>query len=317
MLLKISRELKTGIIAVLIIALFVWGYNFLKDSSLTHKNRTFYAIYENVQGLSPNGQVTINGLKVGRVSKITFHPTKKGFLVVHILMSDDISFSKNTIAEIYSPDFISGKSLRLELVEDELIAKNGDTLKGEVSEDIIGMINEQIAPLQSKVESFIVNADTVMANVNKVLDNKNREALSQSLDNLNYTLIKFKGLSGQAESLLSDNSARIDSILYNANAAMKDFSVLSDSLQNANISESLRSFELAISNFNVLLDSINQGNGSIGKLMHDEGLYNNLEAASKELEELLRDMKEHPKRYVHFSVFGKKDKTYVESEEEN
>ncbi|MFD1316010.1 MlaD family protein [Namhaeicola litoreus] len=314
---KISREIKTGIIAVLIIVLFIWGYNYLKDSSLMSKDRTFYAVYDNVQGLSPNGQVTINGLKVGRVSNITFHPIKKGSLVVHILMTDDINFSKNTIAEIYSPDFISGKSLRLKLVEDEFLAENGDTLRGEVSEDIIGMINEQIAPLQSKVESFIVNADTVMANVNKVLDNKNREVLSKSLDNLNYTLIKFKGLSGEAESLLSDNSARIDSILYNANSAMKDFSVLSDSLQNANISETLRSFDQTVSNFNVLMDSINKGKGSIGKLVHDESLYDNLEAATKELEELLRDMKEHPKRYVHFSVFGKKEKSYEETKEQN
>lgn len=311
---KISREIKTGIVALLVIVLFIWGYNFLKDRSFTDKKRTFYAMYDNVQGLVPSSPITINGLKVGKVADITFHPTQKGILVVHLELSNDLSFSTNTVAEIYSPDFISGKSLRLNLLEGQEMAKSGDTLTGTISSDILGMINEQIAPLQSKVESFIVNADTVMSNINQILNARNQENISRSLDHLNKTLYEFKGISARTDQILVNNSSKIDSILSNADGAMKDFASITDSLQGVNISDTMRKLETTINQFNAMLDSINQGQGSIGKLVHDDGIYNNLEAASKELEELLRDLKEHPKRYVHFSVFGKKETPYKESE---
>ena len=188
---KISREIKTGIAAVIIIVLFIWGYNFLKGRKILDPNRTYYAMYNNVQGLVPTSAILINGLKVGTVSKITFHPSKPGMLVVHMEISNDIEFSKQTVAEIFSPDFISGKSLRLKLVQGGEYAKSGDTLAGVISTDIMGMINEQIAPLQSKVESFVVNSDSVMTNVNKVLDARNKDNIARSLENLNQILFQI------------------------------------------------------------------------------------------------------------------------------
>ncbi|MDZ7615160.1 MAG: MlaD family protein [Flavobacteriaceae bacterium] len=311
---KISREIKTGIIAVLIIVLFIWGYNFLKDRKILDRNRTYYAMYENVQGLVPTSPVLINGLKVGSISRITFHPTKPGMLVVHMELSNDIEFSKQTVAEIFSPDFISGKSLRLKLVPGSDLAQSGDTLVGAISTDIMGMINEQIAPLQSKVESFVVNSDSVMTNVNRVLDARNQENIARSLENLNQTLQQIKSISMKADKMLGSNAPRFDSIMVNANHAMSGLSQMSDSLQKANISATVAKLEKSINQFNTMLDSINQGKGSLGKLMHDEALYNNMEAATKEMEALLKDMKENPKRYVHFSVFGKKETPYKDPE---
>lgn len=309
---KISREIKTGVVAVIIIVLFIWGYNFLKGRKILDPNRTYYAVYNNVQGLVPTSAVLINGLKVGTVSKITFHPTKPGMLVVHIEISNDIEFSKQTVAEIFSPDFISGKSLRLKLVQGGEYAKSGDTLAGVISTDIMGMINEQIAPLQSKVESFVVNSDSVMTNVNKVLDARNKDNIARSLENLNQTLLQIRNISAKADKMLSENSPRIDSMMINADKAMKGLSQISDSLQKANIGVTVAKMEKSVGLLNAMLDSINQGKGSLGRLMHDEALYNNMEATTKEMEMLLKDMKENPKRYVHFSVFGKKETPYEE-----
>jgi len=310
--LKISREIKTGVVAVIIIVLFIWGYNFLKGRKILDPNRTYYAVYNNVQGLVPTSAVLINGLKVGTVSKITFHPTKPGMLVVHIEISNDIEFSKQTVAEIFSPDFISGKSLRLKLVQGGEYAKSGDTLAGVISTDIMGMINEQIAPLQSKVESFVVNSDSVMTNVNKVLDARNKDNIARSLENLNQTLLQIRNISAKADKMLTENSPRIDSMMINADKAMKGLSRISDSLQTANIGVTVAKMEASVGLLNSMLDSINQGKGSLGRLMHDEALYNNMEATTKEMEMLLKDMKENPKRYVHFSVFGKKETPYEE-----
>ncbi len=314
---KISRELKTGIIAILIIVLSVWGYNFLKNQSLYDNTRTFYATYTNVQGLTPTSPVTINGLKVGKVSKITFDPDKKGILIVHINLTNNLPFSINSIAQIYSPDFISGKSLKINLIHDGAdFAKDGDTLCGEVESGILGMLNEQIAPLQSKVESFVVNTDSVMQNINSVLDAKNQENIKKSLQNLSVTLEKFKDLSFRADRIFEENNNKIDSIFDNANIAMNNFAQISDSLQKANLGATALKLQNTLESFNRILDSIENGQGTMGKLLKDDNLYKNLENASKELEELLREIKLHPKRFVHISVFGKKGKPYNSSEED-
>ncbi|MCP4882673.1 MAG: MCE family protein [Flavobacteriales bacterium] len=306
----ISKEIKTGITAVIIIFLFVWGYNFIKNQSLYDKTRTFYAEYTNVQGLAPKSPVTINGLKVGTVSEITFHPYKKGILVAHLNLSNDIQFSVNSVAQIYSPDFISGKSLKINIALDESsMAVSGDTLIGEVDAGILGMINEQIAPLQSKVESFVVNTDSVMQNVNHLMNDENQKNIRESLANMNAVLSKFNRTAANLEVMTSEGG-KIDSIMTGANITMNNLAQLSDSLQAANIGSTIAELQYSLESFNMILDSVKTGHGTLGKLMKDEALYTNLTNASKELEELLREVKEHPKRFVHLSVFGKKEKPY-------
>lgn len=314
---KVSRELKTGVIAILIIVLSVWGFNFVKNKNLYEKTRTFYAEYSNVQGLIPTSPVTINGLKVGKVSSITFHPTKKGILIAQITLTNKVQFSKNSIAQIYSPDFISGKSLKIDIVNDgAAFAKSGDTLIGEIDSGILGMINEQIAPLQSKVESFVVNTDSVMQSLSAVLDVENQKNIKNSLRKLSLTLDKFNNIATNADHIIADNKSKIDSILSNANLAMQNFAQISDSLQQANLGATMLKLKESLESFSVILDSIESGHGTIGKLMVDDKLYNNLEGATKELEELLKEVKLHPKRFVHISVFGKKEKPYVEETKE-
>jgi phospholipid/cholesterol/gamma-HCH transport system substrate-binding protein len=314
--LTISREIKTGIAAVIIIFLSFWGYNFLKNRSLYDSTRTFYAEYTNVQGLAPKSPITINGLKVGTVSEITFHPFKKGILVAHLNMSNDIQFSVNSVAQIYSPDFISGKSLKINIALDESsIAVSGDTLIGEVDAGILGMINEQIAPLQSKVESFVVNTDSVMQSVNQLMNDENQKNIKESLANMNAVLSQFRSTAANLEMMTSEGG-KIDSIMTGANKTMNNLAQISDSLMVANIGATVVELQHSLESFNVILDSVKTGHGTLGKLMKDEALYTNLTNASKELEELLKEVKEHPKRFVHLSVFGKKEKPYETPVEE-
>lgn len=288
----------------------------MKNQSLYDKTRTFYAEYTNVQGLAPKSPITINGLKVGTVSNISFHPTKKGILIAHLNLSNDIQFSVNSVAQIYSPDFISGKSLKINIAIDEgAVAVDGDTLIGEVDSGIMGMINEQIAPLQSKVESFVVHTDSVMQNVNKLMNEENQKNIKESLASMNAVLRKFNETASHLEAMTREGG-KIDSIMTGANTTMNNFAQISDSIQAADIGATVTELQHSLETFNVILDSINAGNGTVGKLMHDEALYDNLTNASLELEELLREVKEHPKRFVHLSVFGKKEKPYEEPVEE-
>jgi phospholipid/cholesterol/gamma-HCH transport system substrate-binding protein len=314
--LKATREIKTGVVAILVIILFIWGYNFLKDQNLYDTSRTMYAEYDNVQGLAPKSPITINGLKVGSVTEISFHPSKKGILVAHLQLDNPIEFSVNSVAQIYSPDFISGKSLKINLVMDQgSIAKDGDTLIGEVDSGIMGMINEQIAPLQVKVESFVVQTDSVMKSIDALMDKENQQNFKESLRNINGILSDFKTSSQYLESLMVENG-KMDSIINNTNQTMNNLAAISDSIQAADLGATVASLESTLANFNSVLDSLKTGDGTMSKLLNDDELYVNLTNASKELEELLREVKEHPKRFVHLSVFGKKEKPYVEPEPE-
>ena len=303
-------------VAIVILALFIWGYNFLKDVSLVDRSRVLYAEYDNVQGLAAKSPITINGLKVGSVSNITFHPTKKGILVAHLNLTDKIQFSANSIAQIYSPDFISGKSLKINMALDgAAIAVDGDTLAGEVDSGIMGMINEQIAPLQVKVESFVTHTDSVMQNINELLNEENQENIEASLRDLSRVMGNFRESSEYLSTLLKENG-KLDSIVDDAGNTMANLSSITDSIEAANMGATLNKLQASLDSFNQLLDSVNQGNGTVGKLLKDEALYDNLTEASKELEELLREIKEHPKRFVHLSVFGRKEKPYEEPQEE-
>lgn len=313
---KATREIKTGVVAILVIILFIWGYNFLKDQNLYDTSRTMYAEYDNVQGLAPKSPITINGLKVGSVTQISFHPRKKGILVAHLQLDNPIEFSVNSVAQIYSPDFISGKSLKINLdLDGGSIAMDGDTLIGEVDSGIMGMINEQIAPLQVKVESFVVQTDSVMKSLDALLDEENQQNIKESLRNVNGILSDFKTSSQYLESLMVENG-KMDSIINNTNHTMNNLAAISDSIQAADLGAAVATMESTLANFNSVLDSLKSGEGTMSKLLNDDELYTNLANASRELEELLREVKEHPKRFVHLSVFGKKEKPYVVPEED-
>ncbi len=310
---KLSRELKTGIIAILVIVMFFWGFSFIKGSDLFKHNRFFYAEYDNVQGLSISAPVTINGLKVGTINEIYFHPEKKGRLVVKFSMDNDFRFSKNSIAQIYSPDFISGKSIKIITTYDGETAVKGDTLRGNVETGFLGALNDQIAPLQAKVESFLMHTDSLVAGFNEVFDDKTKQNLRESASSLNTTLARFSRISKSLEMMLADNG-KIDSVMTKANIASTNLVGLTDSLNNAGIEATVKELKTTLTNFNSILAGLENGEGSFGKLLKDEGLYKNLEGATKEMEELLREMKLHPKRFVHFSLFGKKPKPYKAEE---
>lgn len=306
----VSRELKTGLIAIITIIIFIWGFGFIKSNNLFKKERVFYAVYDNIQGLAPSSLVTINGLKVGKIDDISFHPNLRGALIVKFSLNTDFQFSKYSIAKIYSSDLMGTKSLEIVPKYEGEMAKIGDTLNSEIEQGMFEMLNEKIAPLQSKIESMILNADLLMQNVNKILDTKTQENVKESITSLKNTLLTIENTSKSADAILTNNRADLDKIIKNSKEITQNLKQFSDSLNDLNISDAITKFNESITNINLLLTDVNSGKGTLGKLVKDDKLYQNFIAASKELDELLRDMKLHPKRFVHFSVFGKKDKGY-------
>ena len=313
MILKISRELKTGIVAIVAISLFVWGFNFLKGQNIFAKTkRTFKTEYANVQGLNTSSVVTINGVVVGKVLNITFskETSKKGALEVVFSIDNDFEFSKNSIAKIYSTSLMGGKSLAVVPSYEGETAMSGDILKGEIESDIFSTASEMLNPLQAKFENVISNIDSLMVGLNDVLDVNSRNHLKASIIQLNSTLTTFNQAGKKMDNILASNANSLNATISNAEKITNDFSKISENLASVNFAETVQNLEKTLANVNSLLGNIENGEGTIGKLMTDDQMYVNLENASKELEELLREFKEHPKRFVHFSLFGKKDKGF-------
>jgi len=317
--LKITREVKTGIVAVSVIALFVWGFNFMKGLNLFDApSKTYLTEYNNVQGLNTTSIVTINGVNVGKIISINFNndPEKRGQLIVEFSVETDFEFSKNSIAKIYSASLMGGKSLAIVPSYEGEMAKPGDFLQGQIESDIFSSVTEKLNPLQAKVENVIVSADSLMTGLTDVLDTKSRNNLKSSIAELNATILNFKNISESVDKLVKDNEEKLGKTLSNAELMTANLAKISDTLVNANLGLTIKNLEATVINLNKILVSVEAGEGTLGKLLNDEEMYNNLTNSSKELEELLREMKLNPKRFVHFSVFGKKDKGYKPEEEQ-
>ncbi|MBT8265096.1 MAG: MCE family protein [Bacteroidia bacterium] len=307
----ISREVKTAGLVLIGLALIIFLFNYLKGENLLDSSRKFYTVFENVEGLATSAPVTINGLTVGRVQKITLDQEKNGQLMVMLLLDNDFEFSKNSTAELYETGLIGGKAIAIvPAFDDAEIARSGDMLDSEVKAGLSELLNQKLTPLQEKMEIMMVSADSVLTNINDVFDEKTKTNLQNSIAQLSATISSFKNTSQSLNGLITDNQEKLDNTLTNVDQISSNLLKITDSIASANLAQTIKNLESTIGNFDQVLASIENGEGSIGKLLKDEGLYNNLEGASKQLEQLLQDMKLNPKRYVHFSLFGKRPKQY-------
>ena len=306
---KITKEIKAGILVIASISLFIWGYSYLKGTDILNDYKTFFVKYDNVEGLASTAPITINGLVVGQVSGIKLQPN--GEILVQLQIKNDFPFSKSSVVAIYEPGLIAGKQLQIiPNFKDNTIAVSGDTLTSSVKKGLTDLVSDKLAPLQQKIEKMIVNADLLLTNLNEVLDAKSKENLKNSISNLSKTIEGINSVVDNTNSILLNNKGNIDKTLTNLNKVSTDFSKISDSLSKANITKVVTNLEKSLSNVDKIMNDVQSGKGSLGKMAKDDALYNNLEKTSRELELLLQDLRLNPTRYVNVSLFGKKNKPY-------
>jgi len=309
--LKLTKEIKTAILVISSILLFIWGYSFLKGTDMLTNYKTYYVLYDDVEGLNPSAPVTINGLIIGKVKSIDFQDNS-GKLIVELQVRTDFPISKSSIAKIYEPGLIGGKQVQIVLnFKDNSVSESGDYLKGEVKPGLTALVTEKLTPLQEKLESMLVNADKLLVNLNDVMNSNNKQHLNNSFEKLSKTLSELSIISNSVNKLLNDNSVSLTNSLSNIEKMSSNFEKVSDSLSNSNIKQIIANLEKTLSNVDQIMVKVNSGNGTIGKLLKDEALYNNMSKTSKELELLLQDLRLYPTRYVNVSLFGKKNKPYV------
>ena len=305
---KFTKEIKAVLIILSGIFLFLLGYNFLNGTSLFKKENNLFAMYDNVEGLQVGTKVTVNGLSVGKVAKIDFLPNSSQILV-SFSIRNDVVFSKNSVAELYEAGLIGGKSIAIHPVYDNFTKfKSGDTLKSSVKPGLTDVVNQQIAPLQQKLEKVLTNADSLFSGVNNVLNSEGKNNLSITLKNLSSAVKNTDELVSRFNSISKNQNKNINRIIKNLAMVTENLNKISDSLSSSNLKKTIYNFEKLSSNFNRVLVEIQNGKGTINKLIYQDSLYQSLKKSSEALEILLKDLKSNPKRYVHFSLFGKKEK---------
>jgi phospholipid/cholesterol/gamma-HCH transport system substrate-binding protein len=308
--LKITREIKTAILVITSILLFIWGYSFLKGKDLFNSYKTFYVEYANVEGLVPSAPVTINGLGIGRVKTITIN--EKGTLLVELQINTDFPISKSSTATIYEASLIGGKQVAINPnFNDKILADSGDYLAGNIQPSLMTSLGDKAAPVMLKIERLMTSADQLVTSFNSVLDAKGKADLKKSLAELSSTMEQFHKVAENANGILNENRGQLKGVVSNFNKVSENFVKISDSLDKANLGHTIRNLNAALAKVDGLMNDLEAGKGTMGKLLKDEALYANLDKASKELELLLQDVRLNPTRYVNVSIFGKKNKPYV------
>jgi len=315
----ISKEVKTGVLVLVGITLLIFGFNYLKGQNLLSKSRVFYAAYDNASGLVTSAPVTINGLSVGKVTEIKFKDDNSGQLIVKMLIKNDFKFSKNSIAKIYSTGVIGGKAIGIIPAFDN--AENAEShsfLKSDVEAGLADLVDTKLIPLEEKIEALVENANVLLGNLNDVFNDNMKLHLANSVKHLDGATRVFENTSHEINTIVSSNKDNLGNTLSSVNDAMKHLNQITNSLSKStpHINTTIKKMEGTLEHFDDILMQTQEGKGSIGKLLKDDNLYKNLEGASLQLEQLLEDMKLNPKRYVHFSLFGKKQKPYSKNSSE-
>ena len=308
---KLTREIKTAILVIASILLFIWGYSFLKGRDLFTNYKTLYVEYNNVEDLSPSAPVTINGLTIGKVNKITINEVT-GKLLVELQLKTDFPISKSSQAALYSPSLIGGKQIKIipNLADKEPV-EDGQTLASTVELGLTESLGGKIEPIQQKLDLMLANINTLVSGLNNVLDKQGQENLKKSLAELSQTMEQFHRASGSLNSILDTNKGQINGVVTNFNKMSSNFNKISDSLNKADLGKTVRNLNQTLAKVDNLMSNLNSGKGTAGKLLSDDALYNILSKTSKELELLLQDVRLYPTRYVNVSLFGKKNKPYV------
>ncbi len=311
---KLRTEAKIGIIVLSTLLVVIWGINFLKGKNILKRTDVYYAVYDSAQGLEFAAPVYINGYKVGLINNIAFDDKKLDRIVISFVVEKQYRIPKGSVVKVISTDIMSGKSLSVELSDSEQYHSFEDTLKSEKEEDFIGKLQAGIAPVLQNTENSLREMETLLFKLNTMFNEESINSLQSAFNNLNMasgSLNTQLGENGKLNSAIANIeklSLSLSESRENMMKILENIASISDTINNSELGYLIENLAGVSAELQLLLNNINSGEGTLGKLSVNDSLYLGLVDITSSLDLLLKDLREHPKRYVHFSLFGKKDK---------
>ncbi|WP_417371739.1 MlaD family protein [Gelidibacter japonicus] len=301
---KISREVKTAILVISGILLMVFTFNYLKGINILQKHNRYQTQFD-YNALSSSSLVTIKGNKIGKIEDITYDDNT-GKTIVTFIVTEDLKFSTNSKIRMYETGLMGGNALAIIPMPGPELAKDGDLLQSEVEEGLITSLTKNFSGISSNLGVTLKAADSLMNNFNRLIINENEDGIKAAIAELNQTIISFRNMANAMTVLVSKNDEALTSAIGNFDTLSGNLAEITTEFKQVEVSKTFAELDKTLQEVNTLLASVKDGKGTMGKLLNDDKLYSNLEGASLQLEQLLQDFKLNPKRYVHFSVFGKK-----------
>ena len=305
---KISREVKTAILVISGVLLMVFTFNYLKGLNILQKHNRYQTEFD-YNALNTSSIVTIKGNTIGKVEAITYDD-KTGKTIVTIIITGDVNFSTNSKIRMYETGLMGGNALAIIPMPGPELAKNGDFLQSEVEEGLVTSLTKNFSGISSNLGVTLKAADSLMSNFNRLIINDTDDGIKAAIAELNKTIISFREMANAMNKLVVKNDAALTSAIGNFDALSGNLAEITTEIKKVEISKTFANLDQTLQEVNAMLADVKDGKGSLGKLLNDDKLYTNLEGASLQMEQLLQDFKLNPKRYVHFSVFGKKPKSF-------
>lgn len=296
-----TKSILVALSFIVAMILFVWGFNFLKGKSILKNQLTLYAVYDNSKGLLPGDLVTINGMQVGTVSSLKFHPRQDGSVIVTFTINNDLEMPSNTKAKL-SSSLMGSVSIELILGDSRQLLQSGDTLVSQSDTGTMEMISETILPIKNNLETLLVSLNDLTNNLNDLINNELKYDLNRGVDNFANSMENIKVISANLQQLVDSEDGKLVQVVNNLEVITEDFAVVSDSLKRIDYNRMILSLENCIAEFNALLEGINNGEGSAGLLVKDDSLYINVNETVATLQSLLDEIKANPKK-LKLSIF--------------
>lgn len=324
-MIKISKYTKLGFLIMASLAILVWGINYLKGIDLLKKSSNYYAVYDKIDGLLKSSPVNINGYQVGQVSNIEFMSDYSGRLIVTMAIEGSFKIGKGSSARIVASDIMGTKSIKLEIAHTAEYYSPEDTIPGTIEGDLKEQVSMQVLPLKKKAEELIASLDSAMTVVTYVFNQRTRQNLAESFENINLTVANIESATGELNKIISNGKlnsivSNMDSITGNIEQnsgqianIIQNLSSLTDSLSELNISPIFDEISVTIAGLNTIIQKLNTTESTAGLLINDPVLYQNINSMAGSLDQLLKDIRNNPKRYVHFSAFNVGKDVYITS----
>lgn len=296
---KYAREIKVGALAIVCLFLLIFGFNFLKGVNIFSPTNSYYGRFVNLHGLEEQAAVYISGHKVGQVDNIEYDFTRDSAFTIDISINKDIALPQGTQMALISDGLLGGVAIELQLAESQEAIAHGSFIP---TTYVPGLVESLQGELLAKLSAAVEDVDSLVASLQTQVSGNHIHSTLTNVDRISGDLTV---VSGDLKRMMR---TQVPTIVNNADTAIANLNTVVADLKAADLKATVARVDTAVDNVNAILADVRSEKGTLGQLIYNKSLYNHIDATVLSADSLLVDLKAHPKRYVHFSIFGKKDK---------